>query len=59
MTYPSLLLMGVSEPEIESQPLILNLDNCQTISGTSGRAVILEFIYTVALEICLHATQQR
>lgn len=59
MTYPSLLLKGVTGPEIESQLVVLNLDNCQTISGTSVRAVILEFIYTVALETYTHVTQRQ
>ena len=51
MPYSSLLLKGVAEPETEPQLVVLNLENCQTISWTSVKTVILEFIYTVAVEI--------
>lgn len=59
MPYSGLLLQGVAEPEIEPQLVVLNLETCQTTSGTSVRTVILKFIYTVAVEIYTHAAQKR
>lgn len=59
MPFSSLLLKGVAEPVIEPQLVVLNLETCQTISGTSVRTVILKFIYTVAVEIYTHAAQKQ